>query len=49
VDRRALFGAGIPGFGIELRTDAAELYGKPPEGGVGRRTIARGLRWPPYA
>lgn len=38
-----------PGFGIEIRADAAELYGNPPEGGVGRRTTERGWRWPPYA
>jgi L-alanine-DL-glutamate epimerase-like enolase superfamily enzyme len=37
-----------PGFGIEIRPDAAQRYGTPPPGGVGRRTTERGWRWPPY-
>lgn len=37
-----------PGFGLELLPDAAERFGTPPEGGVGRRTTDRARRWPPY-
>jgi L-alanine-DL-glutamate epimerase-like enolase superfamily enzyme len=37
-----------PGFGLELLPDAAERFGTPPSGGVGRRTTDRAWRWPPY-
>jgi len=37
-----------PGFGLELRPDAADKFGTPPSGGVGRRTTDRAWRWPPY-
>ncbi|MDB5862023.1 MAG: hypothetical protein JWQ76_5712 [Ramlibacter sp.] len=37
-----------PGFGIQLRDDAAEKFGSPPAAGVERRTTQRGWRWPPY-
>jgi D-arabinonate dehydratase len=36
-----------PGFGIELRPDAAEKYAAKPEGTTGR-TTTRGWRWGPY-
>ena len=37
-----------PGFGLELRSDAKDLYGTPAPDGVPRRTTERGWRWPPY-
>lgn len=37
-----------PGFGIELVDDAAERFGRPPEGEQAQRLTVRGWRWPPY-